>query len=177
MPISRPSSKRASSRAISRSCGSIERNCAPHRRPGHARGRERSPAATRDRCDHFRRLRQRFSQLPNSSNRFATVASGAGKIVSADPNPRHPIVWKNVTAVKPNRSEAFLAAGVPWSDPVEPAEDDQALLGTGRSLLEKWDTQYLLITLGEQGMMLFERGRRLAHSHQSAAGLRCLGRG
>ncbi len=88
--------------------------------------------------------------------KVATLASEAGKIVTADPNPRHPIVWKNVTAVKPNRSEAFLAAGVPWSDPVEPASDDQALLSTGRALLEKWDTQYLLITLGEQGMMLFE---------------------
>ena len=88
--------------------------------------------------------------------KVAILASEAGKIVTADPNPRHPIVWKKVTAVKPNRSEAFLAAGVPWSDPVEPASDDQALLGTGRSLLEKWDTQYLLITLGEQGMMLFE---------------------
>ena len=27
----------------------------------------------------------------------------------------------------------------------------------GKVLLEKWDTRYLLITLGEHGMMLFER--------------------
>jgi bifunctional ADP-heptose synthase (sugar kinase/adenylyltransferase) len=27
----------------------------------------------------------------------------------------------------------------------------------GTALLEKWDTQYLLITLGEQGMMLFQK--------------------
>jgi len=93
---------------------------------------------------------------PELIEKVAELARAAGKIVTADPNPRHPIAWKHVTAVKPNRSEAFLAASMPWSDPVEPASEDEALLGVGRSLLEKWDTQYLLITLGEQGMMLFE---------------------
>lgn len=87
----------------------------------------------------------------------------AGKIVSGDPNPRHPLEWKNITAVKPNRNEAFLAAGVPWSDPIDPAGQDQALLKVGHALLEKWDTKYLLITLGEQGMMLFEKGNQPHH--------------
>ena len=40
-----------------------------------------------------------------------------------------------MTAVKPNRSEAFLAAGVPWSDPIDPAMDDAALLEAGAKLL------------------------------------------
>jgi D-beta-D-heptose 7-phosphate kinase/D-beta-D-heptose 1-phosphate adenosyltransferase len=81
----------------------------------------------------------------------------AGKIVTVDPNPRHPMAWRNVTAVKPNRQEAFLAAGIPWSDPTDPAQHDEPLLQVGGALLEKWDTRYLLITLGEQGMMLFDR--------------------
>jgi D-glycero-beta-D-manno-heptose-7-phosphate kinase len=87
-------------------------------------------------------------------------AIGAGKIVSGDPNPRHPLEWKNVTAVKPNRNEAFLAAGLPWSDPVDPADEDEALLKVGETLLKKWDTKFVLITLGEQGMMLFQKGDR-----------------
>lgn len=82
----------------------------------------------------------------------------AGKIVSGDPNPHHPIDWKNITAVKPNRTEAFLAAGVRLSDPVDPANDDEALLKVGERLLKKWDTKLLLVTLGEQGMMLFQAG-------------------
>jgi D-beta-D-heptose 7-phosphate kinase/D-beta-D-heptose 1-phosphate adenosyltransferase len=90
-------------------------------------------------------------------------AIAAGKIVAGDPNPRHPLDWKNMTAVKPNRSEAFLAAGVPWSDPVDPADKDEALLKAGESLLKKWDTRFLLITLGEQGMMLFQKGNRPHH--------------
>lgn len=85
------------------------------------------------------------------------LACAAGKVVTADPNPRHALAWKNMTAVKPNRSEAFAAAGVPWSDPEDPASDDIELLRVGHILLEKWDTRFLLITLGEQGMMLFER--------------------
>jgi rfaE bifunctional protein kinase chain/domain len=92
--------------------------------------------------------------------KISSDAIAAGKIVSADPNPRYPIDWKNMTAVKPNRNEAFLAAGLAWSDPVDPADRDEALLKAGETLLEKWDTKFLLITLGEQGMMLFQKGNR-----------------
>ena len=56
----------------------------------------------------------------------------AGKIVTADPNPRHSIAWRNVTAVKPNRSEAFQAAGVPVQDPADDPQTDAALLARGR---------------------------------------------
>ena len=91
------------------------------------------------------------------------LARAAGKIVTADPNARQQIDWRNITAVKPNRNEAFLAAGVAWSDPVDPPEHDAALLEVGRVLLKKWDTKYLLITLGEQGMLLLERGGARHH--------------
>jgi D-glycero-beta-D-manno-heptose-7-phosphate kinase len=80
------------------------------------------------------------------------LVHAAGKIVTVDPNPH-----QNVTAVKPNRSEAFLAAGIPWSDPTEPVGQDEALLRVGAALLERWDARHLLITLGEHGMMLFAR--------------------
>jgi len=53
--------------------------------------------------------------------------------------------------------EALQAAGLPVSDPIDPPSEDGPLLAAGAKLLESWDTQLLLITLGEQGMMLFER--------------------
>lgn len=84
-------------------------------------------------------------------------ARAAGKIVAADPNPHHAIDWRGVSVVKPNRTEAFAAAGVRPSDPVDPANQDKPLLEVGATLLAKWDTQFLLITLGEQGMMLFQK--------------------
>ena len=90
-------------------------------------------------------------------------ALAAGKVVTGDPNPHHPIEWKNVTAVKPNRNEAFLAAAIPWGDPVDPPGKDKALLKAGEILLKKWRTKLLLITLGEQGMMLFEKGKKPHH--------------
>jgi D-glycero-beta-D-manno-heptose-7-phosphate kinase len=90
-------------------------------------------------------------------------ARAAGKIVTGDPNPHHPIEWQNVTAVKPNRNEAFLAAGLPWTDPVETPGKDKRLLEAGEILLKKWQTKLLLITLGEHGMMLFERGKKPHH--------------
>ena len=82
-------------------------------------------------------------------------AAAAGKIVAADPNPQHSVDWRGVTVVKPNRAEAFLAAGVPYRDADEiPTED---LEHVGEALLKKWETQYVLITLGEHGMMLFRQ--------------------
>src|SRR5213075_664900 len=79
---------------------------------------------------------------------IAHEARVAGKIVAADPNPRHSVDWRGVTVVKPNRTEAFLAAGVPWRDPDEAPQKDMDLVRAGTALLEKWDTKYILVTLG-----------------------------
>ena len=100
---------------------------------------------------------------PELVSQICKDAHAAGKIVSADPNPRHAIDWQHVTVVKPNRTEAFLAAGATWEEPVDPAAKDKALLQVGAALLKKWDTQSLLITLGEQGMMLFQKGAKPHH--------------
>src|SRR5438552_2850164 len=90
---------------------------------------------------------------------IACDARAAAKIVAADPNPRHPVDWRGMTVVKPNRTEAFLAAGIPWRDPAEFPAEDVDLKRAGETLLKKWDTKYLLITLGEHGMMLFQKNK------------------
>jgi rfaE bifunctional protein kinase chain/domain len=93
----------------------------------------------------------------------------AGKIVTVDPNPRNPISWDRATAVKPNRPEAFAAAGLPGDGlPVTPPAKDESLLEVGRVLLEKWKCSQLLITLGEDGMMLFREGQPPYHSASKA---------
>ncbi|HEY6154961.1 MAG TPA: PfkB family carbohydrate kinase [Candidatus Udaeobacter sp.] len=88
---------------------------------------------------------------------IAREAVSDGKIVAADPNPRHSVDWRGVTIVKPNRAEAFLAAGIPWCDAEKAPEEDADLQRAGEALLKKWETQYVLITLGEHGMMLFQQ--------------------
>ncbi|HEY3663764.1 MAG TPA: PfkB family carbohydrate kinase [Chthoniobacterales bacterium] len=87
----------------------------------------------------------------------------SGKIATADPNPHRQVDWGKVTAIKPNRSEALHAAGFPPTDPVDPPLEDKVLLTAGLRLLSNWDTEMLLITLGEQGMMLFERNQPPHH--------------
>ena len=83
---------------------------------------------------------------------IGTLARRAGKIVTVDPNPRNDLRWTGVTAIKPNRAEAYHAAGFPSSDSVPLSE-------VSARLLEKWDTEMLLITLSEHGMALFRRGQ------------------
>jgi len=90
---------------------------------------------------------------------IARDAAAARKIVAADPNPRHSVDWRGVTVIKPNRAEAFLAAGIPWRDADEAPTKDTELERTGEALLKKWETQYVLITLGEHGMMLFQQSQ------------------
>jgi len=96
-------------------------------------------------------------------SQIARDARAAGKIIAADPNPRNLIDWHGMTVVKPNRTEAFLAAGIPWSDPDKSPEDDVDLARAGQTLLEKWDTKCILVTLGEHGMMLFQRNQPAHH--------------
>jgi rfaE bifunctional protein kinase chain/domain len=86
-------------------------------------------------------------------DRIAQLASG--KVVTGDPNPRNPLQWRGITAVKPNRSEAFSAANAPWKEPGDHPLKDSALLAIGQKLLSAWGPKQLLITLGDQGMMLF----------------------
>jgi D-beta-D-heptose 7-phosphate kinase/D-beta-D-heptose 1-phosphate adenosyltransferase len=87
---------------------------------------------------------------------IAEAARSAGKIVAADPNPRNLVEWRGLTVIKPNRSEAFLAAGVTSGEPDIAPPQDPDLKRTGETLLKKWKTENVLITLGEQGMMLFQ---------------------
>ena len=87
------------------------------------------------------------------------LASAAGKILTVDPNVHNPLRWPGATAIKPNRTEAFAAVGRPLTESVSPAKSDAPLAEVGAALLAQWDTPTLLVTLGEQGMMLFQRGK------------------
>jgi D-glycero-beta-D-manno-heptose-7-phosphate kinase len=86
------------------------------------------------------------------------------KILTVDPHPHTSLHWPGATAIKPNRQEAFLAAGLAPSDPVSPVEADRALAEAGRRLLERWQCGSLLITLGEQGMLLLSEGAPPYHT-------------
>ncbi|MEP6533802.1 MAG: PfkB family carbohydrate kinase [Bryobacteraceae bacterium] len=85
-------------------------------------------------------------------DRTMVLAKSAGVTVTVDPHPSNPLDWSGASAVKPNREEAFRVAGRHAGD------DEESLMEAGRTLLDKWQTQLVVITLGEQGMLLFRPG-------------------
>jgi len=93
----------------------------------------------------------------NFVDNVAALTKGAGKLITADPNLHNRLVWRGITAVKPNRSEAFAAANQPWREPEPDPLQDSQLLFVGAELLRIWQPELLLITLGEQGMILFDQ--------------------
>jgi D-glycero-beta-D-manno-heptose-7-phosphate kinase len=81
-------------------------------------------------------------------------AKAHGKIVAIDPNPSNPFDWSGGTVLKPNRKEAFQAVGVPLST------DEEAITRVGSLLQKRHHVKYVLITLGEAGMLLLEEGQK-----------------
>src|SRR5438105_9645015 len=94
---------------------------------------------------------------------IAHEARAAKKIVTADPNPHNLIDWSGMTAVKPNRTEAFLAAGIPNRDSELSPNKDVNLVRAGKALPRKSPAADLLHRFGEDGVMFFEKGKRPHH--------------
>ncbi len=95
------------------------------------------------------------------ADELCTLAEKHDKLLAVDPNPNNPVHWRSVYAIKPNRAEAFHAVG----QQAPGAGHDQAVLrDVGEQLLERWNAKVLLLTLGEEGMMLFERGKPPYHT-------------
>jgi D-glycero-beta-D-manno-heptose-7-phosphate kinase len=90
-------------------------------------------------------------------SQIADAARSTRKIVAADPNPRNLVEWRGLTVIKPNRTEAFLAAGIPSGNPDTVPSQDTDLKRAGETLLKKWEAENVLITLGEHGMILFQK--------------------
>lgn len=90
-------------------------------------------------------------------SKIIQMAKKSQKIITIDPNPKNPLNWNSATLVKPNRQEAFAAAGV-----LDESKAD--IKEIGEQLLAKWKIDSLLITLGEHGMMLFESNKKPYHT-------------
>lgn len=75
-----------------------------------------------------------------------------GKPVLVDPKEKHFSLYKGVTALTPNRAEAYGAFGNSINGRVPDIEE------VGRTFLKRLGLQAVLITLGEEGMALFEKG-------------------
>ena len=86
------------------------------------------------------------------------AAKRAGKPVGFDPKDNHQLELEWLTLATPNYREACLATGQPEVSLGDSPEACPELQTAGRILAERWDTEFLLITLGSHGMYLCPRG-------------------
>jgi D-beta-D-heptose 7-phosphate kinase/D-beta-D-heptose 1-phosphate adenosyltransferase len=83
--------------------------------------------------------------------------------LSLDPKPVHHLYLAGLSLITPNRNEAFELAGIADGTRAENPLEDPNLLRVADKLLAELRPALLLITLGDQGMLLCQRGQRPFH--------------
>jgi rfaE bifunctional protein kinase chain/domain len=83
--------------------------------------------------------------------------------LSLDPKPVHHLDLVGLSLITPNRNEAFELAGATDGTRAESPLEDTNLLRVADKLLAALRPALLLITLGDQGMLLCQRGQRPFH--------------
>ena len=86
--------------------------------------------------------------------RISKLARGAGKFVALDPKPKRKIAFHGLDLITPNKRESLQLAGM---DPVPHAPFPASAVC--QRLHELYESKYLVITLGEEGMLLSANGR------------------
>jgi D-beta-D-heptose 7-phosphate kinase/D-beta-D-heptose 1-phosphate adenosyltransferase len=86
-----------------------------------------------------------------------------GVWLSLDPKPVNGLDLSGLSLITPNRKEAFELAGRQDGIRAATALEDKALLEVANTLLERLKPALLLITLGDQGMLLCHRGEKPFH--------------
>jgi D-beta-D-heptose 7-phosphate kinase/D-beta-D-heptose 1-phosphate adenosyltransferase len=86
-----------------------------------------------------------------------------GVWLSADPKPSHHLNLCGLSLLTPNRKEAFELTGLPDDHHGANPSRDAGLLRVADKLLAELQPALLLITLGEQGLLLCQRGQKPFH--------------
>ncbi len=88
--------------------------------------------------------------------RLTALARAAGKFVALDPKPKRTLAFHGLDLITPNKRESLQLAGVelPPHTPFPAAE-------VCARLHERYATKHLVITLGEDGMLLSSEGKIL----------------
>ena len=80
------------------------------------------------------------------------IANEKNVLITVDPKFDNFFAYKNVTVFKPNRKEAEEKFGIKITS-------SKDVSYAGSKLLEKLEAKYLLLTLGEEGIAVFEKGK------------------
>ncbi len=79
------------------------------------------------------------------------------KVLAVDPKKGHFLNYKGVSVLTPNKNEALAALGIEHEDRAPSKEE------IGSRLNKKWGCKNVLVTLGEEGMILTENGDQSFH--------------
>jgi D-beta-D-heptose 7-phosphate kinase/D-beta-D-heptose 1-phosphate adenosyltransferase len=96
-------------------------------------------------------------------NEIKKLCRAHGVWLSFDPKPVHHLNLSSLSLITPNRKEAFELANLPDETRHANPLADKNLMLVAERLLNELRPAVLLITLGEQGMLLCQRGQRPFH--------------
>jgi D-glycero-beta-D-manno-heptose-7-phosphate kinase len=88
------------------------------------------------------------------------IVNDSGVFICLDPKQNNFSIYKGAHIITPNHHEVQRAAGME----ITGADDIQKM---SEVLLKKYDFPAMLVTRGEEGMSLFENGRKIVHTYFS----------
>jgi D-beta-D-heptose 7-phosphate kinase/D-beta-D-heptose 1-phosphate adenosyltransferase len=94
--------------------------------------------------------------IPAIFNEVIKLGQKNKKPIAVDPKPTFCLQYKGVTIITPNQNEASQSVHIPITD-------EPSLIKAGNELLRRLKSESVLITRGEQGMSLFEKGKKPVH--------------
>ena len=96
-------------------------------------------------------------------NEVKTLCRERGVWLSFDPKPVHHLNLSSLSLITPNRKEAFELANLPDETKTGNPFSDKNLMLVAERLLNELRPAALLVTLGELGMLLCQRGEKPFH--------------
>ena len=93
---------------------------------------------------------------PKLLKAIVPLAKSHKKIISVDPKEEHLKYYQGITLITPNNHEASKAVGFE-------IKDDATLKKAGVAILKKFKCKIALITLGENGMAVFQKDKPMKH--------------
>jgi D-beta-D-heptose 7-phosphate kinase/D-beta-D-heptose 1-phosphate adenosyltransferase len=100
---------------------------------------------------------------PSLLEALKRICRERGIWLSLDPKPINPVDLSGLSLITPNRKEAFELAGRHDGSRAANPLEDKNLMAVTRDLLSRLAPAVLLITLGDQGMLLCRRGEEPFH--------------
>jgi rfaE bifunctional protein kinase chain/domain len=86
-------------------------------------------------------------------SKIISLANENKKVITVDPKFHNFFEYKNVTVFKPNRKETEDALGIR-------IKNEKDISAAGCNLIDRVNAKYVLMTLGAEGLVLFDKGKR-----------------